>query len=223
MKSYVIGFIASLVFTFVPYYLVQHHQGAGTYLLVAILGLAVIQLIIQIQYFLHLGRGPKPRWELYFFLATVSIILVVVGGSVVIIHNLHNNMSLPEQQKKVINDEAIYQVNGKLTGACQMTRSNHQIIFKNGALSPAHTTANKCDTLTFVNDETVNRDITFGTQPAHDSYAGVNEYDLRPGKTKTFTLSDAGNFKFYDHVQPNILGSFLVIDDGEGRSAYNGR
>ena len=221
MMSYVTGFILSLVFTFIPYYLVTSHKQAGTSMLALILGLALVQLIIQVTYFLHLGRGPKPRWELYFFLSTIFMILVVAGGSLVIIHNLHSNMSLPEQQKKVINDEAIYQVNGKLTGACQMTQANHEIIFKNGSVSPLHTTASMCDTLTFVNHDKLARAITFGAHPAHASYAGVDEYDVPPGKTKTFTLSDAGNFNFHDHQQPAVAGSFLVLNDSH--SSYNGR
>src|SRR4051812_48599144 len=111
IESYFIGFILSLIFTLIPYYLVQSHKGIGNVLLLAILGLAVIQLIIQVLYFLHLGRGPKPHWELYFFISTIGIILVVVGASLVIIHNLHSNMSVQDQKKKLINDEAIYKIN----------------------------------------------------------------------------------------------------------------
>src|SRR5687768_12731131 len=82
MKSYVIGFVLSLIFTFIPYYLVVNKTVSGGVLLATILGFAVLQMIIQITFFLHLGRGPKPKWNLYFFISTVGIILVVVGGSI---------------------------------------------------------------------------------------------------------------------------------------------
>ncbi len=92
VESYVIGFILSLIFTFIPYYLVVNQIVSGSSLLVTILGFAVVQMIIQIVFFLHLGRGPKPFYNVAFFISTVGIILIVVGGSIVIINNLHYNM-----------------------------------------------------------------------------------------------------------------------------------
>jgi cytochrome o ubiquinol oxidase operon protein cyoD len=216
-KSYVIGFILSLIFTLIPYYLVQNQVGVGRYLLVAILGLAVIQLIIQVVYFLHLGRKPTPHWEIGFLLSTISIILVVTAGSLVIIHNLHSNMSIPDQEKTLVNSEAIYQVNGKLTGACQMIHANHQVVIKNDAVSPRHVSADKCDTLTFVNQDKERHEITFGTHTAHSSYAGLSEFELRLGKPVTITLSETGGFNFHDHEQPSIAGSFLVLFSSQGQ------
>ncbi|MDB5169368.1 MAG: cytochrome o ubiquinol oxidase subunit [Candidatus Saccharibacteria bacterium] len=216
-KSYVIGFILSLIFTLVPYYLVQHKVAVGRNLLVAILGLAVVQLIIQVVYFLHLGRKPTPRWEIGFLLSTISIILVVTAGSLVIIHNLHSNMSIPDQEKTLVNSEAIYQVNGKLTGACQMIRANHQVIIKNNTASPRYVSADKCDTLTFVNQDSQRHTITFGTHTTHSSYAGVSEFELRQGKPETITLSETGGFNYHDHQRPSIAGSFLVLYNGQGQ------
>lgn len=219
IKSYIIGFIASLIFTFIPYYLVTHHLRSGTGLLVAILVLAVVQLVIQVEYFLRLGRGPKPQWEVYFFLSTISIILVVVGGSLIIVNNLHSNMSVPDQQMKLVNDEAIYQVNGKLTGACQATHANYRVIFANNTVTPRHVAANKCDTLTFINEDSVTRDVAFGTHPAHEVYAGVSDIQLSSGKSMTITLSEAGGFNFHDHLHPTITGSFLVLDVKQGSAS----
>lgn len=216
VMSYFTGFILSLIFTLIPYYMVKNQFGSGNLLLIAILGLAVIQLIIQVVYFLHLGRGPKPRWELYFFVSTIGLILIVVGASLVIMNNLHKNMSVQDQKEKLINDEAIYQVNGKLTGACQTTLANHQVVFKNSTVSSRQITAKKCDTLTFVNEDNYSHAITFGTHPAHDSYAGESELDVRPGKTKTITLSEIGGYNFHDHERPILVGSFLVLKDAQG-------
>jgi cytochrome o ubiquinol oxidase operon protein cyoD len=218
ITSYTTGFVLSLIFTLIPYYLVQNHNsGTSSVLLLAILGLAVIQLIIQVLYFLHLGRKPQPRWEIYFFIATVGMILVVVGGSLIIVNNLHRNMGVMDQEKKLVNDEGIAQINGKLTGACQTTLVNHQVVIKNDAVSPRHVTANKCDTLTFVSDDGLSHAMTFGTYPAHGSYAGDSELDVRPGKTKTITLSESGGFNFHDHERPEIEGSFLVLTDDQSR------
>lgn len=210
VRSYVIGFILSLIFTFIPYYLVVNHKISGTALLVTIMGFAVIQAIIQITFFLHLGRGPKPNWNLFFFISTVGIILIVVGGSIVIINNLHYNMQPSDQVKKLIADEGIYQIGGQLTGACKGQYTNHQVTINNGKVSPIHTTANKCDTLSFINDDKEVRDIAFGPHLHHIVYAGESELTALSGQSVTITLSEPGTITFHDHLHEEIAGSFTV-------------
>ena len=65
ITSYVIGFLLSLVFTAIPYYLVVNKTVEGNTLLATILGFAVLQMAVQIFFFLHLGRGPKPLYNVF--------------------------------------------------------------------------------------------------------------------------------------------------------------
>jgi cytochrome o ubiquinol oxidase subunit IV len=211
VQSYVMGFVLSLVFTLLPYYLVVHHTISGSALLMSILGFAVIQMLIQITFFLHLGRGPKPKWNLFFFVSTVGIILVVVGGSIIIINNLHYNMQPSDQVTKLINDEAIYQIGGIKTGACNGQHANHQVILKNDKASPSNIVATQCDTLTFTEEDNVIREIAFGEHTHHDTYAGVTELLLRKGQSQTVTLSQTGTYKFHDHLREETAGIFKVI------------
>lgn len=210
MKSYVIGFILSLIFTFITYYLVVNQTIKGTSLLVAILGFAVLQMVVQITFFLHLGRGPRPNWNLYFFISTVGIILIVVGGSIMIINNLHYNMLPSDQTKKLANDEGIYQIGGEKTGVCRGVQTNRKVTIKNGQVNPWLTVANRCDTLTFINEDDTVRKITFGTHPDHGVYAGENELIVRKGRSKSVSLSEPGSYKFHDHVRTDITGNFIV-------------
>lgn len=210
MKSYVVGFILSLVFTFIPYYLVVKQTITGGALLATILGFALLQMVIQVTFFLHLGRGPKPKWNLFFFVSTVGIILIVVGGSIMIINNLHYNMLPSDQTKKLIGDEAIYQIGGEKTGACQGAYANHKVVIKNGQVTSLHTLASKCDTLTFINEDSVVRAIAFGTHPEHEAYAGETELMVRNGQNKTISLSEPGTFQFHDHLHAEIAGDFTV-------------
>lgn len=210
MKSYVTGFLLSLVFTFIPYYLVVSQAITGNLLLAVILIFAVIQMIIQLTFFLHLGRGPQPNWNLFFLISTVGIILVIVGGSIMIINNLHYNMLPSDQTKKLVGDEAIYQIGGEKIGACQGQHANHKIVIKNGQVNPLHTSANKCDTLTFINEDDETRELTFGTHPEHNAYAGEANLQLRKGRNKSITLSEPGKYKFHDHLQAVVAGDFTV-------------
>ena len=210
-QSYIIGFILSLFFTFIPTYLVMQHTISGTLLLLTILGFGVLQMIVQMVFFIHLGRGPKPLYNVVFLLATVVTILVVVGGSVAIIGNLHSNMSSLDQTKKLINDEGIYQIGGSKTGACQGQYSNHIATIKNGQVSPLRTLAVKCDTLTIINADKISRNIAFGPHPGHQSYAGLTELAIRKGMSKTITLSEPGTFEFHDHTHEKTVGTFTVV------------
>jgi cytochrome o ubiquinol oxidase subunit IV len=210
LESYIIGFALSLVFTFIPYYMVVNQIVTGNALLVTILTFAVLQMLVQIVFFLHLGRGPKPFYNVAFFVSTVGIILVVVGGSIVIINNLHQNKNPADQTKALINNEGIYQINGEETGACQGKHENHKVTIKNGQASPLNTIANKCDTLTFSNEDGEVREIAFGEHPEHRTYAGESEYIIRSGQNKTITLSESGTYRFHDHLQPDMFGFFTV-------------
>jgi cytochrome o ubiquinol oxidase subunit IV len=210
IDSYIVGFVLSLIFTAIPYYMVVNQTVTGTLLLLTILGFAVLQMLIQIFFFLHLGRGPKPLYNVVFFASTVGIILVVVGGSVVIISNLHRNKSPIDQSKSLVEGEGIYQINGEYTGACHGQYANHQVTIINSLATPEHTNAKKCDTLTFINKDSVQLEITFGAHPEHKSYAGESVYVVRSGKNKTITLSESGTYQFHDHLQPMVAGGFTV-------------
>lgn len=212
MRAYIIGFILSLIFTFIPYFLVVNHTITGMALLVTILGFGVLQMLVQVLFFLHLGRGPKPTYEQVFFVVTVFTILVVVGGSIIITSNLRHHMapSASEQTKKLVNDEAIYQIGGEKTGACQGQHDNHQVMIMDNKVTPFHIEAKRCDTLTFMNHDAQAKEIVFGEYPEHKSYAGETEYVVRSGHNKTITLSEVGTYTFHDHVRPETVGEFTV-------------
>ncbi|MDQ3094011.1 MAG: cytochrome C oxidase subunit IV family protein [bacterium] len=212
MRSYVIGYALSLIFTVIPFYLVVNETIRGTQLLVTILGFAFIQMLIQIFFFLHLGRGPKPFYNIVFFGATVSAILVVVGGSVFIMNNLYYNMTPDEATTRLAEDEGIAQIGGEETGACQGLNDNHKVTIKDGVMSPALIEARRCDTLTFTNEDSKKREITFGIHPNHDSYGGEFEVVLSGSKPKSITLNQTGYYAYHDHLDPDAKGNFLVSE-----------
>lgn len=211
MRSYTIGFMLSLLFTYLPYLMVVHHTARGAALLAIILGFALLQMLVQITFFLHLGRGPKPRWNLYFFIGTIGVVLIVVGGSIMIIHNLHYNMSPSDQAIRLVSDEGIPQVGGLATGACSGQHPNHQIIIKNNAVSPLHTVTAKCDTLTFIDEDNGTRILGFGTYAKNVVYAGESDFTLQKGQNVTITLSTSGTYAFHDHLNQLTTGDFTVL------------
>lgn len=212
ITSYTVGFILSLIFTLIPYYLVVNQVVTGRTLLITILGFAILQLIVQVVFFLHLGRGPKPSWNLYFFIGTIVAILFVVVGSIVIINNLHANVTSSEQTKRLINGEGIYQIGGELTGACKGRYDNHKVTFKDGKIDPLVTVASRCDTISFIEDSGVDVALVFGVHNDHGVYAGLKEIELHKNRTKTITLSQTGTYQFHDNMQPEAIGTFAVYE-----------
>ncbi len=210
-QSYMFGFLLSLVLSIVPYHLVVSKSLSGRQLLVTILGFGLLQMLIQVFFFLHLGRGPKPLYNVVFFASTVGLIVVVVFGSVFIMDHLHYSMTPEEVTKKLAQGEGIYQVGGEQTGACQVKRENHKVVIKNDKLTPAHVDAQLCDTVTFVNEGDTEPNITFARYPAEGNYAG--ETNLKPTTTrsKTINLNQEGSFEFYDINNPTVTGSFTVL------------
>ncbi len=208
--SYVVGFILSLIFTIIPYYLVVNEVVHGNVLLALILGIAVLQMAIQLLFFLHLGRGPKPLYNVVFFFATAGIIVVTIGASLFIMNNLYHNMSPHEVTTRLAQEESIAQVGGEKTGACQGVNDSHIVTISDGKVSPSHTYARRCDTLSFVNEDKKEREMVFGSHPAHGSYGGIFEVMVNKGHPETITLNEAGEFNFHDHLAPDVTGHFSV-------------
>ena len=95
VKSYMIGFVLSIVLTAIPFGLVmqQGHYGfSSDTVIAAILAFAVVQVFVHVVYFLHMDRSAEQRWNVVAFAFTVMILVIVVSGSVWIMHNATSNM-----------------------------------------------------------------------------------------------------------------------------------
>lgn len=88
--SYVIGFLLSIFTTLLAYFFVVNDLWPKETLIYIVMAIAIIQLIVQVVFFLHIGRGS--RWKLLTFLFTVLIVAIVVVGSIWIMRNLDYNM-----------------------------------------------------------------------------------------------------------------------------------
>ena len=92
LKAYVIGFISSLFLTAVSFLIVMTRLFSGKTLLFTIVGLALIQAVFQLLFFLHLGQEAKPRWETSIFYFMVMVLFIVAGGSLWIMYNLNDRV-----------------------------------------------------------------------------------------------------------------------------------
>lgn len=212
VKSYVIGFVTSIVLTLAAFYLVKNQVLDSTPLLVSILALAAIQMLVQMFFFLHLGRGPKPFYNIVFFAGTAGMIVLVVGASIFIMNSLYDHMSPEEATLRLAQDENIAAIGDKETGACQGNRANHEITIGTG-VAVQHVHAERCDTLTIRSGDGMARELMFGTHDNPTSYGGHYELSLRSDRPKIITLNEIGDFSFHDSDNPALMGHFSVADN----------
>lgn len=92
LKSYVIGFVLSIVLTVIPFSMVMFGLGSRTFILVGVALAAIVQIVVHLHYFLHLDRSSEQSWNLQAILFTILIITIMILGSLWIMFDLHARM-----------------------------------------------------------------------------------------------------------------------------------
>lgn len=82
LKSYVIGFILSIVLTIIPLVLVMNNMLSKTALMVTIMVMAILQFVIQLFFFMHVREGEKPRYNVQTLILGLVIVFTIVAGSI---------------------------------------------------------------------------------------------------------------------------------------------
>lgn len=92
-RSYLIGFALSSVLTAIPFWLVMSdvlaNPGATA---VAVILLAVLQIVVHTICFLHVNTQAEGGWTLIAYLFTGVILLITILGSLWIMYHLNTNM-----------------------------------------------------------------------------------------------------------------------------------
>ncbi len=117
VKAYIIGFILSIVLTLLAFALVSEHVNSEhtafshSGLTLTLAGLATAQLLVQLVFFLHLGKESKPKLNLMAFYFMLLTVVIIVFGSLWIMDNLAynhgNNATNQEVSDYIIKDEGI--------------------------------------------------------------------------------------------------------------------
>jgi len=86
----------------------------------------------------------------------------------------------------------------------------HTVAIKNNLVSPLHTSAKQCDSLTIINRDNTLRLMAFGKHDNHISYDGVSERVLGKDQSLTVRLGSLGTYRFHDHEHDAVHGDFTV-------------
>ncbi|MBB3962564.1 cytochrome o ubiquinol oxidase subunit IV [Rhizobium metallidurans] len=103
-KSYMIGFILSVILTAIPFWLVMagvFDSRAVTAALV--MGFGVIQIVVHMIFFLHMNARSEGGWTLMALIFTLLLVVIALSGSMWVMHHLNTNMMpmSPEMMKSM--------------------------------------------------------------------------------------------------------------------------
>lgn len=96
VRSYVTGFVSAVVLTLIAFAIASKRSIMGNKLIAILLGLALIQFVLQLLFFLHIGRESKPRWKQLVLILMIVFVLIIVLGSIWVMYSLNYRMS-PDQ------------------------------------------------------------------------------------------------------------------------------
>ncbi|MCT9074111.1 cytochrome o ubiquinol oxidase subunit IV [Cupriavidus gilardii] len=93
LKSYVIGFVLSVILTAIPFWLVmgQVIDNQNTTALV-ILGFGAVQIVVHMIYFLHMNTKSEGGWNMLALIFTIILVVITLAGSLWVMYHMNTNM-----------------------------------------------------------------------------------------------------------------------------------
>ncbi|MBO7743457.1 cytochrome C oxidase subunit IV family protein [Paenibacillus sp. MWE-103] len=89
LRSYTIGFLCSIVLTVIPAAIVLGGWLDGSSKTYSLMAAGVLQLAVQLLFFMHVREEKKPRYNLLALILGLVILIVIVGGSMwVMMYNM---------------------------------------------------------------------------------------------------------------------------------------
>lgn len=82
VKPYIVGYILSLILTVAAFGLYYANIVAVGVLIVILLALAVLQIFVQLFFFMHVTEGEGPHYHVMALVVGALIVVTIIGGSI---------------------------------------------------------------------------------------------------------------------------------------------
>lgn len=91
-KSYMTGFVLSVVLTAIPFWLVmgdvlESRQITGF----IIMAFAAVQIVVHMIYFLHMSSSAEEGWTVMALIFTIIVVVIALSGSLWVMYHLNTN------------------------------------------------------------------------------------------------------------------------------------
>ncbi|MGE7205534.1 cytochrome o ubiquinol oxidase subunit IV [Sphingomonas sp. NPDC019816] len=93
LKGYMIGFVLSVILTAIPFWAVMT-GGLGDTQTTAlvIMGLAFVQIVVHMIYFLHMNTKSEGGWTMMALVFTAVLVVITLSGSIWVMYHMNTNM-----------------------------------------------------------------------------------------------------------------------------------
>ena len=91
-KTYMIGFLLSVVLTAIPFWLVMTGALPAATTGLIITAFAVVQIVVHMVFFLHMNHKSEGGWNMLALIFTIVVVVIAVAGSVWVMYHLNTNM-----------------------------------------------------------------------------------------------------------------------------------
>ena len=94
-RSYMTGFVLSVILTAIPFWLVMGDVLNDTLKTgIIIMALAAVQIVVHMIYFLHMNTKSEGGWTFMALAFTLTLVVVTLTGSIWVMYHLDQNMML---------------------------------------------------------------------------------------------------------------------------------
>ena len=102
LRSYLIGFVLSVILTAIPFWLVMGNVLDNKQLTgVIIVAFAAVQIVVHMIYFLHMDTRAEEGWGVMALIFTLIIVVIVLVGSLWVMYHLNTNMMPVHDMRQV--------------------------------------------------------------------------------------------------------------------------
>ncbi|NBB62152.1 cytochrome o ubiquinol oxidase subunit IV [Pseudomonas sp. ODNR1LW] len=91
-KSYMIGFVLSVILTAIPFALVMTGALPAQATALIVMAFAVVQIVVHMIYFLHMNSKSEGGWTMLALIFTIVIVVICLAGSLWVMYHLNTNM-----------------------------------------------------------------------------------------------------------------------------------
>jgi plastocyanin len=146
-----------------------------------------------------MGKGPV--------IAGLVVLIIVVGGAFALTSNSDsksNNSSTTNSKQSSTSTKS------SATSSNNDTQAAATITYDGSSFSPSHITVKSGDKVTVKNASSTNVQFDSDPHPVHTDDEDLNAGFIVPGDSKTFTVTQKGEYGYHNHLSSSQKGSITV-------------
>lgn len=140
-------------------------------------------------------------------IAVVVAVIVLIGGFVIIKSQKAPSSDLPTS---TVTEPTPMTEQSSPSAAASAGVSQNQVKITTDGFLPKDITISVGETVTWMNSDTDNHNVSSDPHPVHTLYTPLNLGMIKAGDSKSLSFPTTGTYKYHDHLNPSLTGSVTV-------------